>query len=221
MAMLIPIPAFAPVDKPPPVDCASEGNASADCVATLPPVAVTVVVAVTLLGEEAGVVVVVAAAAAPVEVVEVDEGRGLFVDTIAPKPFRTIPRFSEQHGGSLSQQKLPSVHSTARGKKPVPGSMGFFAVFMSVLRTRQEHTIGIDGGNGDVFGASEALKGVIQFYEKKGNIPYWQMLEQSVQGNDEHAGMMCCPADMQKRLGSQRSAVSQQIREPEHCVLLG
>lgn len=76
------------------------------------------VVAVKLLAEEvdaaAGVRVVFS-------VVEVDEV-GLRVDTIAPRPFRIIPRSWEQHDGSLSQQKLPSLHSTARGKKPVPGS---------------------------------------------------------------------------------------------------
>ena len=49
---------------------------------------------------------------------EVAESPG-FVDTISPRPFRTIPRFLAQHFGSLSQQKLPSVHSNARGRKPV------------------------------------------------------------------------------------------------------
>lgn len=42
------------------------------------------------------------------------------VETIAPSPLRTIPRFSAQHFGSLSQQKLPSEQVTTRGKKPVP-----------------------------------------------------------------------------------------------------
>lgn len=42
------------------------------------------------------------------------------VETIAPSPFRTIPRFSAQHFGSLSQQTLPSEKVTIRGKKPVP-----------------------------------------------------------------------------------------------------
>jgi hypothetical protein len=42
------------------------------------------------------------------------------VETISPSPFRTIPRFSAQHFGSLSQQKLPSEQVKTRGKKPVP-----------------------------------------------------------------------------------------------------
>jgi hypothetical protein len=42
------------------------------------------------------------------------------VETIAPSPFRTMPRFSAQHFGSLSQQKLPSEQVMTRGKKPVP-----------------------------------------------------------------------------------------------------
>lgn len=41
------------------------------------------------------------------------------VETITPSPFRTIPLFSLQQFGSLSQQKLPSWHCTARGRKPV------------------------------------------------------------------------------------------------------
>lgn len=60
-----------------------------------------------------------------VEDVEVDCCRVLvWVETTAPSPLRTIPRFSKQQRGSLSQQKLPSSHSTARGKNPVPGSVG-------------------------------------------------------------------------------------------------
>lgn len=42
------------------------------------------------------------------------------VETIAPSPFKTMPRFSAQHFGSLSQQKLPSEQVTTRGRKPVP-----------------------------------------------------------------------------------------------------
>lgn len=61
--------------------------------------------------------------AADVEmVVAVDEvvaGSPLLVETMAPNPLRTMPRFCAQHGGSLSQQKLPSLHSTTRGIRPV------------------------------------------------------------------------------------------------------
>ena len=42
------------------------------------------------------------------------------VETIAPSPFKTMPRFSAQHFVSLSQQKLPSEQVTTRGRKPVP-----------------------------------------------------------------------------------------------------
>jgi hypothetical protein len=42
------------------------------------------------------------------------------VETIAPSPFKTMPRFSAQHFGSLSQQKLPSEQVITRGRKPVP-----------------------------------------------------------------------------------------------------
>ncbi len=57
------------------------------------------------------------------EVDEVDEvGVGELVDTMAPKPFNTIPRFSAQQGGSLSQQKLPSSHTATRGRNPELGA---------------------------------------------------------------------------------------------------
>ena len=69
---------------------------------------------------EAGVVEAVGCEDVVDEAIEV--GVGVFVDTTAPRPFNTIPRCSLQHGGSLSQQKLPSVHLTARGRNPVPGS---------------------------------------------------------------------------------------------------
>jgi hypothetical protein len=38
------------------------------------------------------------------------------VETMAPSPFKTMPRFSAQHVGSLSQQKLPSEQVATRGK---------------------------------------------------------------------------------------------------------
>jgi hypothetical protein len=41
-----------------------------------------------------------------------------FVETMLPLPSSTIPRFWAQHKGSLSQQKLPSLQTLTRGKKP-------------------------------------------------------------------------------------------------------
>lgn len=70
---------------------------------------------------EAGVLSIVVAAVM-VEDVEVGSDE-LSVETMAPSPLSTIPRSSEQQEGSLSQQKLPSLHLTARGKNPVPGSV--------------------------------------------------------------------------------------------------
>lgn len=52
--------------------------------------------------------------------VDVVDGVGELVDTIPPTPSRTTPRDLLQQEGSLSQQKLPSLHFTMRGRKPVP-----------------------------------------------------------------------------------------------------
>lgn len=52
--------------------------------------------------------------------VDVVDGFGELVDTIPPTPSRTTPRDLLQQEGSLSQQKLPSLHVTMRGRNPVP-----------------------------------------------------------------------------------------------------
>ena len=60
------------------------------------------------------------------------------VETIAPSPFKTMPRFSAQHLGSLSQQKLPSEQVTTRGRKPVPVTVStckFYGSMKGWLRT--------------------------------------------------------------------------------------
>ena len=97
------IPAFAPVDSAAEsdVDCElllpGEGVAPSDDEETLLPDGLVVV------GDADDSVLV-------------ELGRPLFVETIEPSPFKTIPRFSTQHLGSLSQQKLPSEHCTTRGR---------------------------------------------------------------------------------------------------------
>jgi hypothetical protein len=51
------------------------------------------------------------------EEVEV-ELRPLSVKAMSPLPSKTIPRPSWQQAGSLSQQKLPSLQTFTRGRKP-------------------------------------------------------------------------------------------------------
>ena len=87
------------------------------------------VVAVAVAGtvDEAEVVVLELVVVVVLEVVELDdelvvEVKPVSVDTTPPIPFRTMPRPSAQHVGSLSQQKLPSVQLSTLGRKPVPGS---------------------------------------------------------------------------------------------------
>jgi hypothetical protein len=66
------------------------------------------------------------------EEVEV-ELRPLSVKAMSPLPSKTIPRPSWQQAGSLSQQKLPSLQTFTRGRKPSePPSEG---VRTSELRT--------------------------------------------------------------------------------------
>ncbi|EXJ84089.1 hypothetical protein A1O3_04756 [Capronia epimyces CBS 606.96] len=106
----IPIPALAPVESP--VDDKAEDMSSGDvmlsllgvanAVLGLLPGAVTVTVGKTealVLRLEVEVEALWVAAADEL----VDEVPGL-VDTIAPNPLRTMPRFAEQQAGSLSQQ---------------------------------------------------------------------------------------------------------------------
>ena len=69
--------------------------------------------------DEDVVVVVVVEVVVDEDVVLVKPGS---VETMAPRPLRTVPLFSAQQVGSLSQQKLPSEQFSARGKRPVPGS---------------------------------------------------------------------------------------------------
>lgn len=116
----IPIPALAPDDRPlEDVDFSTPESFGDDV-----PLLFGAVFVVESVGAVDEVVVVARLlsgelAVGVLDVVAVPE----WVETTAPKPFRTIPRLSAQHAGSLSQQKLPSEHSTARGRKPVPGSV--------------------------------------------------------------------------------------------------
>jgi hypothetical protein len=73
------------------------------------------------------------------EIVVVDVGE--LVDTMAPKPFNTIPRFSAQQGGSLSQQKLPSAHTATLGRKPVLGAGGSQLATPSIWQARPLLTV--------------------------------------------------------------------------------
>jgi len=114
-ATAIPMPALAAVERP--LD-----DVGAD--PELSPAWVAVLVGVVWVRE--GLLSEVVDRGAVVDVELVVDGVGLCVETIAPSPFRTIPRSSEQQEGSLSQQKLPSSHSTARGKNPVPGSVACY-----------------------------------------------------------------------------------------------
>lgn len=66
------------------------------------------------------VVPVVEAAVLELEKVDVEVNVPDLVLTTFPFPSITIPRPSLQQLGSLSQQKLPSLHTATRGKKPVP-----------------------------------------------------------------------------------------------------
>ncbi|KAK5459637.1 hypothetical protein LTS15_003766 [Exophiala xenobiotica] len=102
-ATAIPMPALAPVERPLD-DVVADPELSPDWVAVL----------VRVVWVREGLLGVVVATAVVVDVELVADEVGLCVETTAPSPFRTIPRSSEQQEGSLSQQKLPSSHSTAR-----------------------------------------------------------------------------------------------------------
>ena len=53
------------------------------------------------------------------ELVEDVELLGELVDKTCPVPSNTTPLFSTQQAGSLSQQKLPSLHVATRGRRPL------------------------------------------------------------------------------------------------------
>ena len=79
------------------------------------------------------------------------------VETIAPSPFKTMPRFSAQHSVSLSQQKLPSEQVTTRGRKPVP-------VTVLICKSHWQ------------------FEGWLRIVICRMSVPYWHMLAQSFQG---------------------------------------
>ena len=60
------------------------------------------------------------AAVLELDVVDVEVDVPDLVLTTFPFPSITIPRPSVQQAGSLSQHKLPSLHTATLGKKPVP-----------------------------------------------------------------------------------------------------
>lgn len=124
----IPIPALAPAERP----AEDEETAAALCAAV-------VALVVKLAVAEARLWTEVVVGSAVVEDIELDVGVDVppSVETIAPRPLRTMPRSLAQQAGSLSRQKLPSSHSTARGRKPVPGSVTHH--HHTLLRSGHQH----------------------------------------------------------------------------------
>lgn len=123
-ATAIPMPALAPVDRPPEDDGITPESFGEEVPLLVGAELMELVVG---LADEVVEARLFSALLVPVPVADVldDVVEPECVETIAPRPFRTMPRSSAQHFGSLSQQKLPSEHSTARGRKPVPGSICF------------------------------------------------------------------------------------------------
>ena len=74
---------------------------------------------VDIVEEDESVVVIEELDVEEVEPAEEVELVGESVDTICPVPSKTTPLSWAQQVGSLSQQKLPSLHVLTRGRKPL------------------------------------------------------------------------------------------------------